>query len=69
MSHWSPSNCPRISCYLTPAQTTIDFDYRELARRALDELHLRMHGKGSGGGAILVPNLLHIRESTGPCRG
>ena len=59
---------PRISCYLTPAQTTIDFDYQELARRALDELHLRMHGKGSGGGAILVPNLLHIRDSTGPCR-
>lgn len=59
---------PNISRYLTPAHTTIDFDYRELARQALDELHLRMHGKGSGGGAILVPNLLHIRDSTGPCR-
>ena len=36
--------------------------------KALDELQLKMHGKESDGGAILVPNLLHIRESTGPCR-
>ncbi len=59
---------PGISEYLNPPHTTIDFDYGKIARRALEELHLRMLGRGGGGGSIPIPNILHIRASTGPCR-
>lgn len=59
---------PGISEYLTPPHTTVDFDYETIANRALDELRLRMLGKGTDGGSIRIPNSLIIRSSTGPCR-
>ena len=59
---------PGISEYLTPPHTTVDFDYETIAKRALEELRLRMLGKGEEGGSIRIPNILKIRSSTGPCR-
>ena len=47
---------------------TVDFDYETIAKRALEELRLRMLGKGEEGGSIRIPNILKIRSSTGPCR-
>ena len=59
---------PGISEYLTPPHTTVDFCYEKIAHRALEELRLRMLGKGEEGGSIRIPNILRIRSSTGPCR-
>lgn len=59
---------PEISCHLSPPHTTLDFDYDALARRALEELRLRMLGRATGGGSVLIPNILIVRGSTGPCR-
>ncbi len=57
-----------VSEYMTPPLTTIDYDYDALARRALAELRLRMLGRKVGGSSIRIPNILTIRNSTGPCR-
>ena len=59
---------PGISEYLTPPHTTLDFDYSAIAKRALDELRLRILGKEGTGGVIPVPNKLIVRGSTGPAR-
>lgn len=59
---------PEISCHQSPPHTTLDFDYDALARRALEELRLRMLGRAVGGGSVLIPNILTVRGSTGPCR-
>ena len=56
-----------ISAHLMPPHTTLDFDYSALARRALEELRLRMLGRATGGGSVLIPNILTVRGSTGPC--
>ncbi len=59
---------PGISEYLTPPHTTLDFDYSAIAKRALDELRLRILGREGTGGVIPVPNKLIVRASTGPVR-
>ncbi len=57
----------RISEHLDPPHTTLEFDYRTIARRAVAELHVRIKGEGgSPGGAIPIPNILHVRGSTAP---
>ncbi len=58
-----------ISEFLDPPHTTLEFDYRAIARRAFVELLLRIRGEeGSPAGAIPIPNILHVRESTAPRR-
>ncbi len=58
-----------ISEYLDPPHTTLEFDYRAIARRAFAELLARIKGEeGTPGGAIPIPNILHVRGSTAPPR-
>ena len=55
-----------FSLFQTPPLTTLAFDYPELVRNALDQLHLEMCGQ-NGKSQIIVPTKLLVRGSTGLC--
>lgn len=55
-----------VSPFQTPPLTTLEFDYPELVRNALDQLLLEIDGL-NGKSQIIVPTKLNIRKSTGPC--
>ncbi len=55
-----------VSPFQMPPLTTLEFDYPELVRNALDQLLLEIDGL-DGKSQIIVPTKLNIRQSTGPC--
>ncbi len=58
---------PKMSAFLEPPHTTLDFNCEGLVRRALRELQLRMRGgEVRCASSIQIPCKLNIRESTGP---